>query len=145
MFKTIIVTTIFCVAFTCWWMFRLDDNVFIYRHSTPTKLSVNLESNFLQHLASRDIEQIRFGKKNARPGSKLPISVSGSHDRQWFAQMGVPGPVLLKVDLAENSIDVYWDIPSNMLYEHAASALEQSLIDIIVQYDELMSVQRTYN
>lgn len=142
--KTVIFVSLFCISFTCWWAWRLDAGPFIYRHTVPEKLTQKVTETFLPYLKGRSIEKIQFGKKNAHVSQKVPAIVEAEAVEEWLISNPSTGPVLLNVDLDDGEISIYWDVPEDMPFDQSFSMLSQTLWDILVQYDQIIKVQNTY-
>lgn len=142
--KTVIVVSIFCISFTCWWAWRLDSGPFIYRHSVPDKLTQQVTETFMPYFSGRGIDRIRFGKKNAHISQKVPAIVKSGDVEEWLMNNPNAGPVLLRVNQRLKTVSVFWDVPEDMPFDQSSRLLTQTLWDILVQYDQILRVKGTY-
>jgi len=55
------------------------------------------------------------------------------------------GPVLITVDSEASDTSIYWEIPQDMAYDQANGILSDTLWDILSQYDNIISVENTFN
>lgn len=142
--KTVIFVSLFCSFFTCWWAWRLDAGPFIYRHTAPEKLTQKVSETFLPYLKSRNIEKIWFGKKNAHASQKVLAIVESEEIEEWLISNPSMGPVLLNIDLDDEEISIYWDVPEDIPFNQSFVILSQTIWDILIQYDHIIKIQNTY-
>lgn len=144
--KSSLAVALFCISFTCWWALKLDSGPMIYRHTTPDKLEEAYQETFLPYFKGRELETIRFGRKNAHRTERVPVIIkSSTGQEEWLMANGMTGPVLVEVDSDSGSLSLYWDIPEDKTFGDSLSLLSDVTWDILQQYDDIQSVKDTYN
>jgi len=143
--KAVIILIVLCLTFTGWWAWELDSGPFIFRHAVPDKLENQIASTFAAYFNGRNISSIRFGKKNSYASEKVPVIIVSDNDQKWLIPAIGVGPVYITVEKNTNKISIYWKIPEEMMYKEANEILTETLWSILVQYDNIISVQNTFN
>ncbi len=145
MSKTWVTVVIMCLGFTAWWAWELDSSFFIYRHTVPDKLNQHLAETFMPYFQARQINSIRFGDKNKHPEQKTAVTIKANNaTKTWHIHNSETGPVQVNTNRAANTLTVHWDIPADTRFNESFNLLSTSLWDILYQYDQIQTIQYTY-
>ena len=75
----------------------------------------------------------------------MPVTIISDSNQEWLILTAWTGPVLIAVDSEVKDTSIYWNIPQDMAYDQASDILSDTLLDILSQYDNIISVENTFN
>ena len=76
---------------------------------------------------------------------RVPVTIISDSNQEWLIPTAGTGPILITVDSEGKDTSIYWKIPQDMAYDQASDILSDTLWDVLSQYDNIISVENTFN